>query len=68
MTPDDPQRLAAELAGQIVAARVGAAAGRPTPEEGKEAAGYYRVVLHETRRALGLGPIVGPSEEESDAR
>lgn len=58
MTPDDPHRLAAELAGQIVSARVGAAAGRPTLEEGKDAAGYYRVILHETRRALGLGPIV----------
>lgn len=63
MTPDDPQRLAAELASQIVAARVGAAAGRPTLEEGKDAAGYFRVMLHETRRALGLAPIVDPAQD-----
>lgn len=68
MTPDDPQRLAAELAGQIVAARVGAAAGRPTLEEGKDAAGYYRAILHETRRALGLGSIVDQPADESEVR
>ncbi len=67
MTPDDPQRLAAELAGRIVAARVGAAAGRPNLAEGQDAAGYYRIILRETRRALGLGPIVDPPPQESDA-
>ncbi len=66
MPPDDPHRVAAELAGQIVAARVGAAAGRPNAEEGRDAARYYRIILTETRRALGLGPIVDPPEE-SDA-
>ncbi len=64
MTQDDPNRVAAELAGQIVAARVGAAAGRPTADEGREAAGYYRVILAETRRALGLGPIVTQEPDE----
>lgn len=66
MAHDDPQRLAAELAGQIVAARVGAAAGRPTADEGRDAAGYYRIILTETRRALGLGPIIdSPQESET---
>jgi hypothetical protein len=65
MAPDDPQRLAAELAGQIVAARVGAAAGRPTFEEGKDAARYYRVILQETRRALGLPPITDTELDDS---
>jgi hypothetical protein len=65
MTPDDPQRLAAELAGHIVAARVGAAAGRPTLEEGKDTARYYRVILHETRRALGLPQIVDAEPEQA---
>lgn len=63
MAHDDPQRLAAELAGQIVAARVGAAAGRPTADEGRDAAGYYRIILTETRRALGLAAIVDPPKE-----
>ena len=58
MTPDDPVRLAAELATTIVAARVGAAAGRPNALEGQDLAGYYRIVLRETRRALGLAQIV----------
>jgi len=60
MTPDDPQRLAAELAAQIVSARVGAAAGRPTPVEGQDLAGYFRIILSETRRAVGLPPIAEP--------
>jgi hypothetical protein len=65
MTPEETQRLAAELAGTIVAARVSAAAGRPTFEEGKDAARYYRVILHETRRALGLAPITDPEPDAS---
>jgi hypothetical protein len=63
MTPDDPDRVAATLAGEIVAARVGAAAGRPNVAEGRDAAGYYRIILDETRRALGLDAIVDPPEE-----
>lgn len=66
MAPDDPHRLAAELAGQIVSARVGAAAGRPSADEARDAASYYRIILIETRRALGLGPIVDlPTESHS---
>ena len=60
MTPDDPARLAAELATQIVTARVGAAGGRPNITEGRDLTGYFRIVLGETRRALGLPPIQDP--------
>lgn len=62
MTPDDPARIAAELATRIVTARVGAAAGRPNLTEGRDFAGYFRIVLGETRRALGL-----PQVHESEA-
>ncbi len=57
MTADDPDRLAAELATQIVSARVTAAAGRPNAAEGQDLAGYFRIVLRETRRALGLPQV-----------
>ena len=60
MTPDDPARLAAELATQIVTSRVSAASGRPNITEGRDLAGYFRIVLGETRRALGLPPIQEP--------
>lgn len=62
MTHDDPERIAAELATRIVSARVGAAAGRPNLTEGQDAAGYFRVILNETRRALGLSPIAPPAQ------
>ncbi len=64
MTQDDPARIAAELATQIVTARVSAAAGRPNVTEGRELAGYFRVVLGETRRALGLPPVQEPEAAE----
>lgn len=65
MAPDDPERIAAELATQIVASRVTAAAGRPNVTEGLDAAGYFRVILKETRRALALPPIVdSPAVED----
>jgi hypothetical protein len=57
MSPDDPELRAAELATQIVSARVGAAAGRPNAAEGQDLAGYFRIVLRETRRSLGLPPV-----------
>lgn len=60
MTPDDPTLLAAELATRIVTSRVGAAAGRPNIAEGRDLSGYFRIVLGETRRALGLPPIQDP--------
>lgn len=60
MEPDDPARLAAELATQIVTGRVAAAAGRPNVTEGRDLSGYFRIVLGETRRALGLPPIQDP--------
>ena len=63
MTPDDPARLAAELATQIVTARVSAAAGRPTITEARDLAEYFRVVLGETRRALGLPRIEDPEAD-----
>lgn len=65
MTPDDPARVAAELATQIATARVGAAAGRPNGIEGREFAGYFRIVLGETRRALGLLPLENPETPEA---
>jgi len=52
--PADHEVLASELTASIVAARVGAAAGRPTGAEGEEAAQYYRAMLIEVRRGLGL--------------
>lgn len=60
MTPDDPVRLAADLAAQIVAARVSAAAGRPNVTEAHDLAEYFQIVLDETRRALGLPPVQDP--------
>ncbi len=66
MPIDESERLAAELATRIVTARVGAAAGRPNSTEGLETAGYFRVVLRETRRALGLDPITDPPDESRD--
>ena len=63
MTTDDPVRLAAELATQIVSARVSAAAGRPNIAEGRDLAGYFRIVLEETRRALGLPAIEDPTAD-----
>ncbi len=59
MTPHEQEQMAAELATRIVAARVGAAAGRPNAMEGADAAEYFRLILAETRRALGLGPLGG---------
>jgi hypothetical protein len=63
MTHDDLERLAAEFATRIVASRVGAAAGRPNITEGLDAAGYFRVILTETRRALGLPALADPPVE-----
>lgn len=60
MTPDDPALIAAELATKIVTARVGAAAGRPNVTEARDLSGYFRIVLGETRRALGLPPVHDP--------
>ena len=56
MTATEHDILASRLATQIVAARVGAAAGRPNSAEGQDAAAYYRQVLGEVRRGLRLGP------------
>lgn len=63
MTADNPELLAAQLAAQIASSRVGAAAGRPNAVEGQEFAGYFRIVLRETRRALGLPPIMDAEQE-----
>lgn len=63
MTADNPELRAAELAAQIASSRVSAAAGRPNAVEGQEFAGYFRIVLRETRRALALPPIVDPEPE-----
>ena len=46
--------LATELATQVLAARVSAAAGRPNAAEGLDAAAYYRSVLAVIREGLGL--------------
>ena len=64
MTLDDRERRAAELATDIVASRVAAAAGRPSAAEGQDLAGYFRIVLRETRRALGLPNVI----DEKDAK
>ncbi len=61
MTSQEQEQLAAELATRIVTARVGAAAGRPNAMEGADAAEYFRLILAETRRAVGLGPLGGNS-------
>jgi hypothetical protein len=45
---------AAELTAQIVAARVGAAAGRPNATEARDAADYIRIVHAEVLRTLGV--------------
>jgi hypothetical protein len=66
MTSDDPERIAADLATRIVSARVSAAAGRPNVTEGLDAAGYFRVILAETRRALGLPAIVETVGESAE--
>jgi hypothetical protein len=58
---DDELRVkAAELTAQIVAARVGAAAGRPNATEGKDLADYIRIVQREMLEALG-----GPAPDEA---
>jgi hypothetical protein len=54
MPDSDPSILAVELTTRIMAARVAAAAGRPNAAEGREACGYFREVLAEVRRGLGL--------------
>ena len=48
----DLRDRAAELTAQIVAARVGAAAGRPNATEAGDLADYIRVVQQEMMRAL----------------
>ncbi len=56
--PDrDRDEVAMEMAVRILAARVAAAAGRPNAVEGREAAGYLRVMVDEVRHGLGLGPL-----------
>lgn len=55
----DPEVLASQLTTTIVAARVSAAAGRPTGAEGQEAAQYYRAMLAEVRRGLELPTVEG---------
>jgi hypothetical protein len=60
MAQGDRDELAMEMAVRIVTARVAAAAGRPNAAEGREAAGYLRVVLDEVRRGLGLEPLPPP--------
>lgn len=54
MTTDEREQLAVELATRIVAARVGAAAGRPNAAEGRDAADYLRLIVEELRRLLSL--------------
>lgn len=62
--PDDQRDLrAAELAASIVAARVSTLTARPGAPEGRETALYFRELLTEARRSLGLPPI--PSDEEA---
>lgn len=64
MTPEDREVRAAELATEIVASRVAAAAGRPNAAEGQDLAGYYRIVLRETRRALSLPNVTDEAAPE----
>jgi len=58
---DDLKGRAAELTAQIVAARVGAAAGRPNATEGSDLADYIRIVQREMLSALSGEP---PSDED----
>jgi hypothetical protein len=59
MTTEERQRLAVELGAAIVAARVGAAAGRPNAAEGRDAAEYLRLIVDELRRCLGVAERPG---------
>jgi hypothetical protein len=58
----DPEVLASQLTATIVAARVGSATARPSRAEAEDAAQYYRVMLAEVRRGLGLDPAEDGSE------
>ncbi len=49
---EDLREKATELTATIVAARVGAAAGRPNATEGKDLADYIRIVQREMLAAL----------------
>jgi hypothetical protein len=60
MPQDDADTLAMEMTVRMVAARVGAAAGRPTAAEGRDTAGYLRALLDEVRRGLALDPLPPP--------
>ena len=53
---DDLNDRAAELTAKIVAARVGAAAGRPNATEARDLAEYIRVVQKEMLAALAGTP------------
>ena len=59
----DAETRAAELAVHILASRVGTATARPSVAEGRETAAYFRILLRETRRALGLPDIPEPEPE-----
>jgi len=61
---DDARIKAAELTAAIVAARVGAAAGRPNAAEGKDLAAYIRLVQREMLAALSGE---APSDREEPA-
>lgn len=60
----DAETRAAELAVHILASRVGTATARPSVAEGRETAAYFRILLRETRRALGLPDIPEPEPEQ----
>jgi hypothetical protein len=57
---EDLEHRAVEIAAEIVAARVSAAAGRPTGAEGRDAAAYFDEVLGAVRSGLGLPPLTPP--------
>ena len=61
MVSDDLDHRAVEIAAEIVAARVSAAAGRPTGSEGRDVAAYFDEVLGAVRGGFGLPPLTTPA-------
>lgn len=67
MADDTLELRATELAVSVLAARVAAAAGRPTLAEGMEAAAYLRIIRGEIRDGLGLPPREQEGQGGGDA-
>jgi len=60
----DAEMRAAELTASILASRLGSATARPGVVEARETAAYFRILLGEVRRALGLPDIIDSQESQ----